>query len=191
MIDKFKGLSSKARIILIAIAIPIVVGGAAFGYWTISPLFYDKVVNESLEDAIQNTASETSEEMTGDVSNASTEAASASVSTSELGVGSFVDADSIHHASGTARYIDLGDGQRILRFEDGFETTNGPDLYVWLTKDGDPDNGYKNLGVLKGNVGGQNYEIPPDVDLAEYDTVIIWCLAFSVLFGSAELEVLK
>ena len=73
------------------------------------------------------------------------------------------------------------------RFDEAFETTNGPDLYVWLVKDGDVDNGYVDLGRLKGNIGSQNYVIPEGTDLSEYDTVFIWCKAFSVLFGSAEL----
>ena len=190
MINKFKNLSSKTKIIIIALAIPIAVGGAAFGYWTLSPLFYDRVVNESLEDAIRNsTATSNDTSAGGSVETVSTTSQNANSTTSVIGAGNFVDADAAHHASGVARYIDIGGGQRILRFEDGFETTNGPDLYIWLTKDGNPDNGYVDLGVIKGNIGAQNYEIPADVDLEEYDTVIIWCLAFAVLFGSAEIAV--
>jgi arsenite methyltransferase len=44
-----------------------------------------------------------------------------------------------------------------------------------------------NLGRLKGNIGNQNYPIPDGTDLTKYDTVLIWCKAFSVLFGSAQL----
>jgi hypothetical protein len=46
---------------------------------------------------------------------------------------------------------------------------------------------FVNLGKLKANMGNQNYEIPQGTDLERYDTVLIWCKAFSVLFGSAEL----
>jgi len=45
-----------------------------------------------------------------------------------------------------------------------------------------------NLGRLKGNIGNQNYEIPPGTNLSKYDTVLIWCKAFSTLFGSAKLS---
>jgi hypothetical protein len=64
----------------------------------------------------------------------------------------------------------------------------GPDLYVWLTRDGNVKNGYVDLGRLKGNIGSQNYTVPLDTDLSQYTTVIIGCKAFSVLFGTASLE---
>ncbi|HYN31091.1 MAG TPA: DM13 domain-containing protein, partial [Ilumatobacteraceae bacterium] len=46
---------------------------------------------------------------------------------------------------------------------------------------------FVDLGDLKGNVGPQNYEIPPDVDLDRYSTVVVWCVRFGVAFGSADL----
>ena len=49
------------------------------------------------------------------------------------------------------------------------------------------DADFVNLGDLKGNIGNQNYDIPEGTDLSKYDTVIIWCKAFSVFFGGAEL----
>jgi Electron transfer DM13 len=62
----------------------------------------------------------------------------------------------------------------------------GPDLYVYLSTDKNASD-FVNLGRLKGNVGDQNYEIPDGTDFSKYDTALIWCQAFSVLFGSAEL----
>jgi hypothetical protein len=44
------------------------------------------------------------------------------------------------------------------------------------------------LGDLRGNIGSQNYEIPAEVDLSVYDTVMIWCVRFSTGFGQATLE---
>ncbi|MGI8831251.1 MAG: DM13 domain-containing protein, partial [Nitrososphaeraceae archaeon] len=44
-----------------------------------------------------------------------------------------------------------------------------------------------NVGKLKANNGNQNYDIPAATDLSKYDTILIWCRPFSVLFGSAEL----
>jgi hypothetical protein len=44
------------------------------------------------------------------------------------------------------------------------------------------------LGRLKGNVGNQNYEIPPGVDLERYTTVVIWCDRFDAAFGAADLS---
>ena len=66
-------------------------------------------------------------------------------------------------------------------------TTNGPDLFVYLTKPGQETTEGVSLGALKGNIGNQNYLIPEDVNLEEYNTVVIWCRAFSATFGTGEL----
>ena len=46
--------------------------------------------------------------------------------------------------------------------------------------------GNVDLGALKGNRGDQQYELPSGID-ARSATVLIWCRAFSALFGSAAL----
>jgi hypothetical protein len=43
------------------------------------------------------------------------------------------------------------------------------------------------LGVIKGNIGDQNYNIGPGVDLSKYRTVSVWCKRVSVNFGAAPL----
>jgi hypothetical protein len=102
-------------------------------------------------------------------------------------MGNFVDAgDGFHKAQGVAKVIKLADGKTFLRLEN-LKTTNGPDLYVYLSTGKDVSD-IVNLGRLKGNIGNQNYEIPPGTDLAKYNTVLIWCKAFSTLFGSAKLS---
>ncbi len=107
--------------------------------------------------------------------------------TSTVYAGTFVGVDDgIHNAEGQAKVINLSDGSNFLRLED-FRSTNGPDLYVYLSTDkGNSD--FVNLGRLKGNIGDQNYKIPEGTDLSKYNTALIWCQAFSVLFGSAELR---
>jgi hypothetical protein len=102
-------------------------------------------------------------------------------------MGNFVDAgDGFHKAQGVAKVINLADGKTFLRLEN-LKTTNGPDLYVYLSTGKDVSD-IVNLGRLKGNIGNQNYEIPTGTDLAKYNTVLIWCKAFSTLFGSAKLS---
>jgi hypothetical protein len=97
--------------------------------------------------------------------------------------------------SGEGRAVVLNDGseQRFLRFED-FATDNGPDLNVYLVASTDAngdsgafDDDFIDLGDLKGNIGDQNYEIPPDVDLSIYDTVVVWCVRFASPFTAADL----
>ena len=94
--------------------------------------------------------------------------------------------DGIHDASGSASVLPLDDGSRVLRFED-FRSTNGPDLYVYLATD-ESASDHVNLGRLKASSGNQNYPVPDGVDLGRHDTVLVWCKAFSVLFGSAQLS---
>ena len=102
-------------------------------------------------------------------------------------MGNFVEAgDGFHKAEGIAKVINLADGRTFLRLEN-LKTTNGPDLYVYLSVGKDALD-IVNLGRLKGNIGNQNYEIPAGADLSKYNTVLIWCKAFSTLFGSAKLS---
>lgn len=96
--------------------------------------------------------------------------------------------------SGEGNAVVLNDGseQRFLRFEN-FSTDNGPDLNVYLVNSsadadqGTFDDDFIDLGTLKGNIGDQNYEIPPEVDLQVYDTVVVWCVRFSTAFTAADL----
>jgi hypothetical protein len=102
-------------------------------------------------------------------------------------MGNFIDAgDGFHKAEGIAKVIDLTDGRTFLRLEN-LKTTNGPDLYVYLSTGKDASE-IVDLGKLKGNIGNQNYEIPAGTDLSKFNTVLIWCKAFSTLFGSAQLS---
>ncbi len=87
----------------------------------------------------------------------------------------------LHHAEGTAQVIKMGD-QTVLRFE-AFEVTNGPDLRVYLTSDGDVKNGIQ-IDKLKGSSGDQNYVLD-NIDTETYDTVVIYCQPYSVYFGKA------
>ena len=113
--------------------------------------------------------------------------------------GSFIDAE--HATRGKVRIIAYPDGRRFLRLE-GLDTSNGPDLHVWLTDRPSggacagcrdswgiyDDGAYVGLGALKGNQGDQNYEIPEDADLASLRSVVIWCDRFNVAFGTAAID---
>jgi len=88
-----------------------------------------------------------------------------------------------HDAEGIAKIIQTND-MNFLRFEN-FQVTNGPDLRVYITPDGDVKNGI-HLEKLKGSKGDQNYSLD-GVDVGVYDTVVIYCQPFGVYFGQAEL----
>ena len=107
--------------------------------------------------------------------------------------GTFKDADAIHQGSGKALIYQLEDGSHLLRLEE-FKVTNGPDLMVYLAKKSDISEasqvtvGFISLGDLKGNIGNQNYIIPAGTDIAEYNSAVIWCELFGVLFSPATLQ---
>lgn len=99
-----------------------------------------------------------------------------------------------HDTQGAATIYRWPDGKRVLRLTE-FETSNGPDVRVYLvaaedTKDSQSvkQAGFLDLGSMKGNRGDQNYEVPADADLARYRSVSIWCARFSVNFGAAPLR---
>jgi hypothetical protein len=79
---------------------------------------------------------------------------------------------------------------RVLTLTD-FETDPGPDLYVYVAPGqtpGEDVSGATQLARLKGNVGNQQYELPAELDTSSGATVVIWCRAFTVSFGAAQLS---
>ncbi len=101
-----------------------------------------------------------------------------------------------HHTTGQVQVIALPDGRRQLVLR-RLDTSNGPDLRVWLTDqrvvEGTTgwrvfdDGRYVEVGRLKGNRGDQVYELPASVDLDTLRSITIWCKRFSVSFGAATL----
>jgi hypothetical protein len=132
-------------------------------------------IDESMEQINQSPSADQQASQTGN------ETSDLLLTGSFVGVG-----DGIHDAQGIAKVIPIEDGGNVLRLED-LVVTNGPDLYVYLSTDKSASN-FIDVGRLKANIGNQNYEVPEGTDFAKYDTVLIWCKAFSVLFGSADLR---
>ena len=165
---------------LLAIITVIVIGAASV--YAISPYFTESTIDEALPTgAITQSKMEGKETMMEKDDSMMEETILMSYSGIFVGVG-----DGIHDAQGDAYTIPLEDGSTVLRLEN-FQSTNGPDLFVYLSTDENASE-FINLGELKANKGNQNYEIPDDVDLSKYNKVLIWCKSFSVLFGSAELS---
>ncbi len=183
----------------------IIIAGiiAAIAAFALSPYFTESTINEELPDNIimmpmepDDTESDTMESDTMESDTMESEMQDTTESTAYtpaketiaityegqfIGVG-----DGIHDAQGIAKVLPLDDGSQILRLED-FASTNGPDLYVYLSTDKHASD-FISLGNLKANQGNQNYQVPDGIDLEKYDQVLIWCKPFSVLFGNAELN---
>jgi hypothetical protein len=86
--------------------------------------------------------------------------------------------------SGTVRVYE-SNGKWQLRLV-GFNTSNGPDLKVYLSKEIQPINFIK-VGDLKSVAGNQSYEITSTPDFMQYRFALIHCEQYNHLFGSAEL----
>jgi hypothetical protein len=194
------------RIVVILLGVAVL----AAGWFFASPLFIDRPVDEGFDffsddgqinmTAVMAMPPDERGAMMPEIMDAAAKAPDRAASESmpaiaprPIAKGEFVDADAIHKGSGYATVYALGDGRHVVRFED-FRTTNGPALVVYLAKHPSPtqashveDSGYLRLGKLKGNVGNQNYVIPPETDIAEYHSVVIWCELFGVLFSPAAL----
>lgn len=92
-----------------------------------------------------------------------------------------------HSASGRARVVELATGGRKLTLSDGFRIDPGPKVRVYLATDAGGAT-FKDLGELKGSKGSQQYAIAAKTNLARYDTVVFWCVPFSVSLASADLR---
>ena len=96
-----------------------------------------------------------------------------------------------HPARGTATIVRRAGGGDVLTLT-SFEVDNGPDLRVYLVAGaarGESDvEDPIDLGGLKGNKGNQQYELPSGLERGRYDTVVVWCRAFSVNFARAPLS---
>lgn len=101
-----------------------------------------------------------------------------------------------HPTSGRASIYQAPDGRRDLRLTN-FATSNGPDVHVVLAQSTDEnlkqtflksELNRVELGPMKANEGDQNYNLPDSADLGRYDTVVIYCVRFHVVFGVAKLD---
>lgn len=204
----------RSRLIIFGVVSVIVVIAGSFPLW--SPLFRNDVVDEAFpgltavqREAVRNMPEaerDTLVEMSKENVQMAADTAAAMLEPDTtmddampempaepvvIAQGSFIAIDAVHKAEGSATIYEV-EGQRVLRFED-FKVTNGPDLHVFLSKItptttfGGLGEAMIELGKLKGNVGNQNYDIPANVDLSQYQSVVIYCVPFKVVFSSAAL----
>jgi hypothetical protein len=178
-------MSKRTLFIVVAVII------AVFGWWLFRPerLWLNRTVNEEFPVVAGGPAGMASENArtpaAGNAAAAETGAPVALASGRFHGVA--------HEGKGLATIFQLPDGQRVLRFTE-FETSNGPDVRVYLVAADDAaDNetvtrvGFVEVGPIKGNQGDQNYTLPADLDLSKYRAVTIWCRRFGVNFATAPL----
>jgi hypothetical protein len=170
------------------VVVAVLAVGAVAGLYWFQPwkLVTDTEVHERLTAVEEVTPTATTSAATPTTA---TRAASALVSRGE-----FVSHE--HDTRGSARIVRTAEGRYRLELV-GLDTSNGPDLQVWLTdqpvRTGPSgwhvfdDGRHVALGTLKGNRGDQAYEIPVGTDLTGLTSVAIWCQRFAVSFGAAPL----
>ncbi|MDB9529841.1 DM13 domain-containing protein [Oscillatoria sp. CS-180] len=105
--------------------------------------------------------------------------------------GQFVTVDQAKATTGTADIV-TENGQNYIVFSDAFSTATGPDVQVVLyNADEVPvsidEADYTVLADLQSFEGGQEYLIPSNIDINDYEAVAIWCREFNVTFGYAPL----
>ncbi len=108
--------------------------------------------------------------------------------------GDFTVIDTMHRAEGTASIYQIGDTKRALRL-DPFTVTSGPDLHVLLSQHPEPRTSaeallpvHVDLGPLEGLSGAQNYDIPDDVNVNSFKSVVIYSISLNLVFSTATLE---
>ena len=81
---------------------------------------------------------------------------------------------------GTAK---IENGKLMLK---DYKSSKGPDLYVYLTKDGNIKSG-KKISTVDYNKSQQTFDLK-NVDLNQYNEVTIYCEKAHVIFGGAKLK---
>jgi hypothetical protein len=179
-------MQKKSIVIIGSLLVFIIV----IGWWVFSPQLFDRTVDEELPPIALDTNEEEDNEKT-ELMAEEMEATTPDIQEEEIAnefrslSGVFMDGVRNYKTSGNVKSIRADDGL-YLRFED-FQTTNGPDLFVYLIQQGMRTRDGINLGALKGNTGNQNYLVPTEVDISQHHIVVIWCRAFDADFGTAEL----
>jgi hypothetical protein len=108
--------------------------------------------------------------------------------------GEFIELDAIHIARGRAViYRNAADNSLLLRLDE-FSVTNGPGLAVVLSEVAVPKTSaevlsgqYFRVATLKATNGNQNYEIPPELRLERYKSVVIYSEDLKTIYSSAAL----
>lgn len=111
-----------------------------------------------------------------------------------VGSGEFEEINPAQWARGSVTIYQVPDGRKLARFEN-FEVIGGPDLRIVLSASPQPrtveevemNNLDLELGLLKGNQGSQNYEIPAEVDISQYNSVVIYSRTYGIVFSSARI----
>ena len=105
------------------------------------------------------------------------------------------DSDRFHRGEWSVQIVSF-EGKYKVVFWDDFVVTNGPDYYMYLLEDGDVQTKKEfiqmsnklRLSQIKQFKWYQVYEIPNDLDIDNYHSIVIWCDMFGAFITSADLQ---
>lgn len=114
-----------------------------------------------------------------------------------MGTGTFIHADPsdrVHWGQGTVTIL-----KDQIFLNPNFKVGPGPDYRVLLVKKANiktrdemiqliKDKQFVEVSGLRAFEGGQRYALPAGVNVEEYQSVVIWCWAFSQLISPATIE---
>ena len=167
-----------------------VVAIAAFALFRPDKLFVDQVADEQLDTDVaaaleQVETPTTTAPATDDPSPTTAAPTTEPAGPVVLSSGSWTSLD--HPTEGGVEIVTEENSSTLILSD--LATDNGPDLYVYLSPEpGSTDvDGALRVDRLRGNLGTQTYELPPDVDASAFRSVLIWCDRFASGFGTATL----
>jgi hypothetical protein len=109
-----------------------------------------------------------------------------------LGTAQVYDVD--RDGEGTAKIYELPNGTRVIRLEDFFVSINS-DLELRLSEQPNPKTTdeaikapWKIVAPLKATVGTMNYEVPKDIDVSKYQSIVIWCEITRNAYAAASIQ---
>ena len=190
---------------LVASGIIMTILCAGIGWILVSPLFLEgETLNEELPDVIDvvDNSTVTTDE-NNDMQNTSTVMENETITMTDsnrsssrftlISQGELQRLDSVHHGSGIVQLVKNNELSSYSIFFRDVVIANGPGLEVYLATvaTGQEFNGegdYTDLGKLRAQKGNFSMDVPEGVDPTEYNTLVVWCDPFNVLFTYATLD---
>ena len=160
------GFSAIAVVLIIALL--GIIGGIGYYVW---------------QNSQTNTTEQSNETIQSTTANSNNESTKSNVSLKKgifKGVGTKT-------GSGSVSLIEKNKGVYSVKLEEDFSVQKGPALYVAFGNRQTYAKGTA-FAELKSFTGSQEYEIPSNIKVTSYDSILIWCEEFSVAFSVAELK---
>ena len=95
---------------------------------------------------------------------------------------------------GNWKIVERDSGKYIV-FDDAFKTKSGPDLKVYLSrkpigdlKDRTVERNSVKIAPLQSSKGSQEFQIPNELNLGEFSSVVVHCEAYSHLWGGGDIK---